>query len=69
MTGRLRAALRRAWPVTTLRQAWRFVREWSGDAAYETYRARGGGGSVPLSREEFYLDSLERRYGQPSRCC
>jgi len=57
----LRAALRILW--------WR-VREWSGDAAYETYLARRGGGE-PLTREEFYLDGLCRRYhsGRPDRCC
>jgi hypothetical protein len=60
--------LRRRWPAAAFRQAWRFVREWSGDAAYETYLARGAS-APPLSREEFYLDSLRRRYGQPSCCC
>jgi uncharacterized short protein YbdD (DUF466 family) len=59
MTGRLRSALRRAWAL---------LREWSGDAAYETYLARAGG-KPPLSRKEFYLDSLRRRYRQPNRCC
>ena len=59
MSDRLRMALR---------GAWRFIREWSGDAAYETYLARAGE-APPLSREEFYLDSLRRRYRQPNRCC
>lgn len=59
MTARLVAAVRRAW---------RHVREWSGDAAYETYRARARE-TPPLSREEFYLESVERKYRQPSRCC
>jgi hypothetical protein len=47
---------------------WRRLREWSGDAAYETYLARAGDGPR-LSREAFYLDSLRRRYSRPSRCC
>lgn len=47
---------------------WRFLRHWSGDAAYETYLARTGDGSR-LDRKAFYLDSLERRYRGPSRCC
>jgi uncharacterized short protein YbdD (DUF466 family) len=53
-----------------LRTLWRRLREWSGDAAYEAYLARAGGGE-PLSREAFYLDGLRRRYDprQPSRCC
>lgn len=59
MTARLVAALRRAW---------RHLREWSGDAAYETYRTRAR--ETPLlGREQFYLDSVERKYRQPNRCC
>jgi hypothetical protein len=54
----------RAW----LRVFWRRLREWSGDAAYETYAVAGGSGEV-LDREAFYLDSLRRRYERPSRCC
>ncbi len=48
--------------------AWRLFREWSGDAAYDTYLSRAGSGPR-LSREEFYLDTLRRRYRGPSRCC
>ena len=59
MKGRLRDALR---------SLWRRVREWSGDAAYETYLARAGD-QPRLSREDFYLDSLRRRYSGPTRCC
>ena len=59
MTARVRSALR------TL---WRRLREWSGDAAYDTYAARVGKGER-VSREVFYLDSLRRRYSHPSRCC
>lgn len=51
-----------------LRMLWRRLREWSGDAAYETYLARTRGGKR-LSREAFYLDSLRRRYSRPTRCC
>lgn len=61
--GRLATRLRAAG-----RALWRFVREWSGDAAYETYAARAGAGER-LSREAFYLDALRRRYSRPSRCC
>ena len=47
---------------------WRALRQASGDSAYELYleRARPG---APLSREEFWLDTLRRRYSGPSRCC
>jgi hypothetical protein len=54
----------RAW----LRLLWRRFREWSGDAAYETYVGRAGGGER-LDRKAFYLDSLRRRYRHPNRCC
>jgi hypothetical protein len=59
VTARVRAGLRRLW---------RRLREWSGDAAYDTYLARAGDGPR-LSREAFYLESLRRRYSRPSRCC
>jgi uncharacterized short protein YbdD (DUF466 family) len=51
-----------------LRRAWRALRVWSGDAAYDTYLARTRD-SPPLGREAFYLDALRRRYRGPSRCC
>lgn len=51
----------------TLAAAWRFVREVSGDAAYDTY-ARGAG-EAAVSREAFWLDALRRRYDRVSRCC
>jgi hypothetical protein len=50
------------------RTLWRFLREWSGDNAYERYLARAGAGPR-LSREAFYLDCLRRRHARPSRCC
>jgi len=53
---------------SVLRRAWRLFREWSGDAAYDTYLAHAPEGRR-LGREEFYLDSLRRRYREPSRCC
>lgn len=58
----------RARLTTGLRAFWQLVRQWSGDAAYETYLARAGEGPR-LGREAFYLDSLRRRYARPSRCC
>ena len=54
--------------LDAVRRAWRLVREWSGDAAYDSYLARPARGPR-LSREAFYLDSLRRRYDGPSRCC
>ena len=55
-----------------LRRFWRGLREWSGDAAYETYlraRANHGGSCRTLSQAEFYVDQLNRRYSRPNRCC
>jgi uncharacterized short protein YbdD (DUF466 family) len=55
---------------------WCALRQIFGDAAYENYlrslnRAAGQHGSpiTPLTPEEFYLDSLRRRYSQINRCC
>ncbi len=63
-------------------QVWWAVRQIFGDAAYENYlrsfNPRGesafgatptGASSTPLSRADFYLDSLRRRYSRISRCC
>ncbi len=54
--------------LSLLAAAWQALRVWSGDAAYEIYAERAGG-APPLSREDFYLDTLQRRYRNPSRCC
>ena len=49
---------------------WTFLRAWSGDSAYETYTRRQQAlGKPPLSREEFYLDALQRKYARVSCCC
>ena len=68
--------------ATRLRLAWSRLRQVSGDAAYENYLrcARRGvppdvigdcnsSSGPPLSRAEFYIDSLRRRYSTVSRCC
>ena len=54
--------------AAALRGLWSFLRQWSGDSAYETYLARTQQ-APPLGRQAFYLDSLKRRYRGPSRCC
>jgi uncharacterized short protein YbdD (DUF466 family) len=58
------------------RQIWWALRQIFGDAAYENYlqsirrnALHGGGIAAPLSRDEFYLDSLQRRYSKINRCC
>jgi uncharacterized short protein YbdD (DUF466 family) len=54
-----------------LRRVWRGVREWCGDAAYERYllTTRKSATDGCLTREQFYVEQLNRRYSRPSRCC
>jgi uncharacterized short protein YbdD (DUF466 family) len=55
-----------------LRQFWRGLREWCGDAAYERYlRAKGRPDAErrTLTAEEFYVEQINRRYSRPNRCC
>jgi uncharacterized short protein YbdD (DUF466 family) len=57
------------------RAAWWYVRQVSGDAGYENYLCamrrgdRAAAGVSPMSRKEYYLDSLRRRYSGVCRCC
>jgi len=51
---------------------WRGIREWCGDAAYERYlesHARHSCGVTVLTRKEFYLSQLQKKYSRVSRCC
>jgi uncharacterized short protein YbdD (DUF466 family) len=54
------------------RNVWLGVREWCGDSAYERYlqaqRTTPEGAAV-LTREQFYVEQLNRRYSRPNRCC
>jgi len=55
-----------------IRRTWRGIREWCGDAAYESYLrsvSRRHAGECLLTAEEFYVKQLERRYSRPNRCC
>lgn len=63
------------------RGAWVWLRQVTGDAAYENYlrsmrrvatcdsQAPARASEEPLSRADFYLDALRRRYSTVSRCC
>jgi uncharacterized short protein YbdD (DUF466 family) len=63
------------------RGVWVWLRQVSGDAAYDNYLrsmrrssaydslASPDAVCAPLSRADFYLDSLRRRYSTISRCC
>ncbi|HET8925136.1 MAG TPA: CstA-like transporter-associated (seleno)protein [Candidatus Acidoferrum sp.] len=64
---RLKKIIRRS-----LRRFWRGLREWCGDAAYESYLRSKGMRSGPvckLSPAEFYVEQLNRKYSRPNRCC
>ena len=55
-----------------LRRFWQGLREWCGDAAYENYLRSPdtcSGSCRTLSRAEFYVEQLNRRYSRPNRCC
>ena len=55
-----------------LRRFWRGLREWCGDAAYETYlrsKGRQSASCRTLTPREFYVEQLNRRYSRPNRCC
>jgi uncharacterized short protein YbdD (DUF466 family) len=55
-----------------VRRTWRGIREWCGDAAYESYLRAKHRQCAPgqlLTAEEFYVEQLERRYSRPNRCC
>jgi len=58
--------------LRALRQFWQGLREWCGDAAYERYarsHARHCCSSALLTREQFYLEELQKKYSRVSRCC
>ena len=65
--------MRMAWSRTKrgLGNLWQGLREWCGDAAYENYRrcAERGGLKNVLSREQFYVEQLNKKYSRPNRCC
>jgi uncharacterized short protein YbdD (DUF466 family) len=58
-----------------LEKAWRYLREVTGDAAYENYvkycAAENSNSNPPkrMTRSEFYSDALKRKYSTINRCC
>ena len=59
---------RRALAVLFAR-AWAWLRAVSGDDAYEAYVAGAAPPGAALTRQEFYLDRLRRKYSRINRCC
>lgn len=58
--------------IIMARRFWLGIREWCGDAAYERYLkspASHACGAKVLSREQFYIEQLQKRYSRVSRCC
>ena len=58
--------------MSALKKAVDFLRQVMGEQAYARYcehlRRTGRSQDVPTP-QAFYLDGVERRYSQPSRCC
>jgi len=58
-----------------LRKAWTYLRQVTGDAAYENYMkycAANESNSNPpetMTRAEFYNDAQRRKYSTINRCC
>jgi uncharacterized short protein YbdD (DUF466 family) len=61
-------AVTRALAAATLR-AWAWLRAVSGDDAYEAWLRRRPAGEAALTRKQFYLERLQRRYSSLTRCC
>jgi hypothetical protein len=57
--------------LSSFKRFWIGLRQWSGDAAYETYVqcAERSGEKRQLSATEFYVEQLNRKYSRPNRCC
>jgi uncharacterized short protein YbdD (DUF466 family) len=63
-------------PSKCAARLWVWLRQVTGDAAYDNYLQSiqrdipvSTGAKPPLTREQFYLDALQRRYSTVSRCC
>jgi uncharacterized short protein YbdD (DUF466 family) len=57
-----------------LQRLWAWVREATGDDAYERYLAHwrahhGDNGATPLGRAAFYRDEQRRKWEGVRRCC
>ena len=61
-------------PVELAKKCWLFLREITGDDAYERYLAHwreqhAQESDEPLSREAFFKQELERKWSGVKRCC
>jgi uncharacterized short protein YbdD (DUF466 family) len=58
--------------VHGIRRAWRYLREVSGDDAYERYLAHHRErhpGVPPLTREQYFRRRQDEKWSKISRCC
>jgi uncharacterized short protein YbdD (DUF466 family) len=57
---------------TELRQFWRYLRQVSGDDAYERYLAHQRAthpDDPPLTREQYFRKCQDEKWSKISRCC
>ena len=55
-----------------LRNFWDYLRQVSGDDAYERYlvhRQQEHASETPLTRQQFFKKRQEEKWGKVSRCC
>jgi uncharacterized short protein YbdD (DUF466 family) len=59
-------------PRQQLRRFWKYLRQVSGDDAYERYLAhhrQAHEGETPLTRQQFFHWRQEDKWSRVSRCC
>ena len=55
-----------------LKQVWQYLRQVSGDDAYERYLAhhrQTHPGKVPMTQEQYFKKRQEEKWSKVSRCC
>lgn len=58
--------------VNEIRRAWRYLRQVTGDDAYERYVAHQEErhpGTAPLTREQHFRQRQDEKWSKVSRCC
>jgi uncharacterized short protein YbdD (DUF466 family) len=58
--------------LQNVKRAWSYLREVTGDDAYERYLAHHREthpGEAPLARDQYFRDRQERKWSKISRCC
>jgi uncharacterized short protein YbdD (DUF466 family) len=58
--------------ATEIKRAWGYLRQVTGDDAYERYvahHAQAHAGQQPLTREQFFRQRQDEKWSKVSRCC